>query len=67
VYGSSGVCVTNPYNAGCFVDAGNVTLAFHFLMEQNEFYVVYGNANALSTEPALFLKWIRYIGAQKGT
>jgi hypothetical protein len=67
VYGSSGVCVTNPYNPGCFVDAGNVTLAFHFLMEQNEFYVVYGNANALSTEPALFLKWIRYIGAQKGT
>jgi hypothetical protein len=67
VYGNTPVCLSNPYNPGCFVDAGNVTLAFHFLAARNEFYVVYGNANNLSTEPALFLKWIRYIGAEKGT
>ena len=49
------------------VDAANVSAAFHFLSAQNEFYVVYGNPNSLSTTPALFLKWIRYIGAEKGT
>lgn len=66
-YQSPALCVTNPYAPGCFVDAANVTVAFHFLAARNEFYVVYGDANNLSTEPALFLKWIRYFGAQKGT
>lgn len=50
-----------------YIDAGNVSAAFHFLAAQNEFYAVYGDPNNLSTKPALFLKWIRYIGAQKGT
>jgi Domain of unknown function (DUF5916) len=66
-YGNTSICFYNPYNPGCFVNAGNVTAAFHFLAARNEFYIVYGNANNLSTEPALFLKWIRYIGAEKGT
>ncbi|HTU69401.1 MAG TPA: sugar-binding protein [Candidatus Baltobacteraceae bacterium] len=60
-------CAADPYLAGCFVNAGNVSLAAHFLYARNEFYLVYGNANDLSTEPALFLKWIRYVGAEKGT
>jgi hypothetical protein len=67
VYDDPAVCNANPYNPGCQVDASNVTLAFHFLAAKNEFYVVYGDANNLSTEPALFLKWIRYVGAEKGT
>ena len=67
LYDSPAACQANPYNPGCFVNAGNVTVAFHFLAARNEFYVVYGNANDLSTEPALFLKWIRYVGAEKGT
>ena len=67
VYNSPAVCFNNPYNPGCLVNASNVTLAYHFLTAKNEFYVVYGDANNLSTEPALFLKWIRYIGAEKGT
>lgn len=49
------------------LDAMNLTAAFHFLALRNEFYVVYGNPNQLSTEHALFLKWIRYVGAPKGT
>lgn len=49
------------------LDAANVSVAFHFLTSKNEFYVVYGDPNSLSTTPALFLKWIRYIGAEKGT
>jgi hypothetical protein len=66
-HGNGPVCASNSYNPGCFVNAGNVTAAFHFLAARNEFYIVYGNANDLSTEPALFLKWVRYIGAEKGT
>lgn len=49
-----------------YVNAGNVSAAFHFLAAKNEFYVVYGDPNSLSTTPALFVKWIRYIGAEKG-
>jgi len=49
------------------VNAGNVSLAFHYLTRSNEFYFVYGDPNSLSTTPALFVKWIRYVGAPKGT
>jgi hypothetical protein len=49
------------------VNSGNVSLAFHYLTRSNEFYFVYGDPNSLSTTPALFLKWIRYVGAPKGT
>ena len=48
------------------LNAANLTVAFHFLTSKNEFYAVYGDPNSLSTKPALFLKWIRYIGAEKG-
>ncbi len=59
----------NAYVAPPFgsVSAGNVTLAFHFLDKRNEFYVVYGDPNSLATTPAVYFKWIRYIGASKGT
>ncbi|HZO92587.1 MAG TPA: hypothetical protein VFB22_02375 [Candidatus Baltobacteraceae bacterium] len=50
-----------------YLNAGNVSLAFHVLTLRNEFYVVYGDPNSLATTPALFVKWIRYIGAPKGT
>lgn len=49
------------------INATNLTAAFHFLALRNEFYVVYGDPSQLNTEHALFLKWIRYIGAPKGT
>lgn len=59
----------NAFQAPPFgrVNAGNVSLAFHFLSRKDEFYVVYGDPNSLATTPALFLKWIRYVGAPKGT
>ncbi len=59
--------VVNGFAPFDYVDAGNVSFAFHFLAAKNEFYVVYGDPNSLATTPALFLKWIRYIGAEKGT
>ncbi len=49
------------------VNAGNATFAFHFLAARNEFYAVYGSPNSLATTPAVYFKWIRYIGAEKGT
>lgn len=49
------------------VNAGNVSAAFHFLAAHNEWYVVYGNPNFLTTQPAFYVKWVRYIGAEKGT
>ncbi len=49
------------------INATNFTAAFHFLALRNEFYVVYGDPSRLETAHALFLKWIRYIGAPKGT
>ncbi len=51
------------------IDAGNVSAAFHFLARNGhgELYVVYGDPNSLATKPALFVKYIRYIGAPKGT
>jgi hypothetical protein len=37
------------------------------LAARNEFYLAYGDPNTLNTAPAVLLKWIRYIGAEKGT
>lgn len=57
----------NTYVPFDCVSAGNVSAAFHFLAAHNEWYVAYGNPNELSTLPAFYVKWIRYIGAEKGT
>ncbi len=51
------------------IDASNVSAAFHYLSRsgRSEFYLVYGDANSLATTPALFVKYILYLGAPKGT
>ncbi len=49
------------------IDAGNVTAAFHLLNLRNELYVIYGRPDTLSTSPVIYVKFIRYIGAPKGT
>lgn len=50
-----------------FVNASNISAALHFLTAKNEIYFAYGDPNAQSTAPTLILKWIRYVGAEKGT
>ncbi len=64
-----GISTPNAFELPTFtnVNASNVTVAFHVLTAKNEFYFVYGDANSLYTTPAIYLKWIRYIGAGKGT
>jgi hypothetical protein len=51
------------------VNAGNLSAAFHYLSRsgRSEFYLVYGDPNSLATTPALYLKYILYLGAPKGT
>jgi hypothetical protein len=50
-----------------FTNASNVSFAYHKTLRYNELYVVYGDPSQLFTKPALYLKLIHYIGADKGT
>ncbi len=65
----NGISLPNSYFAPTFtpVFADNLSAAFHYLHGHNEFYLVYGDPNALTTTPAVFFKWIFYAGAEKGT
>lgn len=45
----------------------NVSAALHVLSGRQEVYFAYGDPNAFSTNPTVLLKWITYIGADKGT
>lgn len=49
------------------VDATNLSAALHFFRGSSELYVVYGDPSRLSTVPALFVKFVRYVGAGKGS
>ncbi|MDQ6824594.1 MAG: hypothetical protein M3007_03915, partial [Candidatus Eremiobacteraeota bacterium] len=53
------------YNA-CF-NQWNVSGAFYKRLAHDEFYLVYGDASRLTTQPQLILKVIHYFGAEKGT
>ncbi|MDQ6779921.1 MAG: hypothetical protein M3Z37_02035, partial [Candidatus Eremiobacteraeota bacterium] len=47
--------------------ATNVSFAYYRKLRFNELYVVYGDPSRLHTKPALYIKLIHYIGAEKGT
>jgi hypothetical protein len=48
-------------------NAWNVSGAYYKRLPNDELYLVYGDASAFSTAPALTLKVIHYFGAAKGT
>ena len=50
-----------------YTNASNVSFAYHRKLRFNELYVVYGDPSQLFTKPALYVKLIHYIGADKGT
>lgn len=52
---------------GTIIDCSNVSAGFHFLVGHQELYMVYGDPNLLQTKPGFILKWIQYLGADKGT
>jgi hypothetical protein len=57
-----------PPSAPCgFSSAWNLSAAFHQKIPGGEVYVVYGDASQFSTVPQFIVKYIRYIGADKGT
>ena len=45
----------------------NVSFAFHKRTPHDEYYVIYGSAGNTITVPQFLVKWIHYIGAEKGT
>jgi hypothetical protein len=50
-----------------FVNQSNVSFAYSRRTQHSELFFVYGDASALTTKPALTVKYIYYIGAEKGT
>lgn len=55
-----------PYPAP-YVNATNLSLGFSTRRAHDDFYLVYGDASALVTRPALTFKLVHYFGAEKGT
>ena len=55
------------FNTPSDISATNLSLAFYRSFANSELYFVYGDANQVSTRHELILKFIQYIGAQKGT
>jgi hypothetical protein len=51
----------------CVGTCSNITVAYHLLTRHAEFYLAYGNPNALITVPQAIFKVIFYAGAEKGT
>ena len=50
-----------------FTSAWNVSFAYHRRLPHDELYVAYGDASQLSTLPQFIVKYIHYVGAEKGT
>ena len=58
---------SQPLNVSTIGGAWNLSAAFHQKVPGGEVYVVYGDASLLRTSPSFIIKFIRYIGAEKGT
>jgi hypothetical protein len=50
-----------------FASGWNLSAAFHRKVPGGEVYVVYGDASTFSTVPQFIVKFIKYVGADKGT
>lgn len=53
--------------AGAIIDCTNVSVGFHILVAHEELYAAYGDPNQTQTTPVFLVKFIRYVGAEKGT
>ncbi|MDQ2681242.1 MAG: hypothetical protein M3Y21_09555 [Candidatus Eremiobacteraeota bacterium] len=54
-------------SAQLFQTGWNISAAYHKRLPHDELYLVYGDSSAFSTAPQFIMKWIHYIGAEKGT
>jgi hypothetical protein len=68
-FGARRIVGTAPLLDGVqtFQSTWNLSAGYHLKTTAGELYVVYGDAAAVSTVPAFLVKFIRYVGAQKGT
>ncbi|HTU80528.1 MAG TPA: hypothetical protein VMF61_00270 [Candidatus Acidoferrales bacterium] len=51
----------------CIGECSNISIAYHLRLKHEEFYLAYGDPNALVTVPQAIFKVIFYAGGQKGT
>jgi hypothetical protein len=56
-----------PTGPASFFSATNVSLAYAYHRRHDELFLVYGDASAPSTKPAVILKYVYYLGGEKGT
>lgn len=59
--------VVEDDSANTALGVWNLSAAFYQRLPHGELYLVYGDANALSTAPQFIVKFIQYFGAEKGT
>ena len=50
-----------------YINAANVSFAYHRQLSHDELYLVYGDPNNLATTHAYTIKFVHYFGAEKGT
>ncbi|GAC1652747.1 MAG: hypothetical protein NVS9B12_02350 [Vulcanimicrobiaceae bacterium] len=67
VYAGSNCFIPHPGDPAALGYCPNVSFAFHRRTPHDEFYAIYGAASQQITAPQFILKWIHYIGAEKGT
>jgi hypothetical protein len=51
----------------CIGTCSNISIAYHLRRPHDEIYIGYGDPNALTTTPQALIKYIFYVGAEKGT
>jgi hypothetical protein len=56
-----------PVGPASFFSATNVSVAYAYHRKRDELYLVYGDASAAATKPALIMKYVFYLGGEKGT
>ncbi|MBV8373133.1 MAG: hypothetical protein JOY69_07710 [Candidatus Eremiobacteraeota bacterium] len=66
-YAGSNCYIPSSQNPNAVGYCPNVSFAFHKRSPHDEFYVIYGAASQNITSPQFIIKWIHYIGAEKGT
>ena len=56
-----------PTGPASLYSAANVSVAYALHRRRDELYLVYGDASAPSTKPAFIVKYVFYLGGEKGT
>ena len=65
--GGSTCIVPQRFDPNALGYCPNVSAAFHRRLPHDELYVSYGSASTTFTVPQVLVKWIHYVGAEKGT